>query len=109
MTHGELRSMVDRRLKIDIILWSISSTTPVNMLKTRAAIDFTTNKEDNIDEELEQGHRCTSLKTSNCLRQYNNWAERSFHIDVFACGKMARDESTHGIERGTKNANQELL
>jgi len=28
-TYGELRSMVDGRLKIDIILWSISSTTPV--------------------------------------------------------------------------------
>jgi len=28
-TCGELRSIVDRRLKIEIILWSISSTTPV--------------------------------------------------------------------------------
>jgi len=28
-TYGELRSIVDGRLKIEIILWSISSTTPV--------------------------------------------------------------------------------
>ena len=28
-TYGELRSIFDRRLKVDIILWSISSTIPV--------------------------------------------------------------------------------
>jgi len=30
-THRELRLIVDRRLKIDIILWWISSTTPVDL------------------------------------------------------------------------------
>ena len=34
-TYGELRSIVDGRLKIEIILWSISSTTPVNDLYWR--------------------------------------------------------------------------
>jgi len=37
-TYGELRSIVDRRLKIEIILWSISSTTPVKIFVRRGAV-----------------------------------------------------------------------
>jgi len=35
-TYGELRSIIDGRLKIEIILWSISSTTPVKNCTARS-------------------------------------------------------------------------
>jgi hypothetical protein len=64
-------------------------------LKASLAIDFTTEKiilTRSLDKAIDALIHGQAIAFANII------TGRSFHIDVFAFGKIARDESTHGIE-----------